>query len=64
MRNFILILKWFTFRRWHLKSLVWDYSKEGKLKLYQNMRSTDMGGCRIPTIGRDLKRILEIEDKI
>lgn len=63
MRNFILLVKWFLFRRWHLQLLCWDYSREAKRKLLNNMKATDMGGCRIPVIGKDLRKLLGAEDR-
>lgn len=64
MRNFLLLMKWFLFRRWHLQMLCWDYSLEGKRTLYRNMKNSNMGGCCHPVISCDLKKILEVEDKV
>lgn len=44
--------------------LCWDYSLEGKRTLYRNMKNSNMGGCCHPVISCDLKKILEVEDKV
>lgn len=62
MRDFVLILVWFLFRRWHLQLLCRDYGETAKRKLFYNMKSTGMGGCRNSIISKDLKKLLGVED--